>query len=677
MALDLAPVYALQERLTAAALAGTGLLAEDFRLRRALDAFAPLEAASPVFARVGQQVRALLAPDCADPAGGLLDALNLLDAVLCTQAVVRAPSPVQPVTLPQNQLSVPLQVPYSTLQPLLEALRSGRAQYVSEQHFAHPELFRDPRVRIAMVDALAAARSDLADRVQHWLCFGGETDTLLPLLKKGFDPKGGKGMARRVQVIDAIAGAAENDFYCAQLEQAEGEVRQALLFALRSAPQNADLLLALARTERGKAKKLARFSLSFMDSPEVWAFWKKELAKKPETVADMGCTAAPEASRMIAGQLLPRLEMVTRPMSKEEREEAGRMTPLVDALVGKSGPEICEVYRYAAQVARRIQSDPAYKKKADGIKVLESLDMHTVTSLFCTVLPEKLCTGLIANPAPDLLALAEELYLQYGSVWMGAYLIAGLLTLPADQAYLRLETALSRPEEPERPKGSLLLPAELTHLRRELAQSCGGDPDLQLARSRCAQLKGALRPLQWNRLKRCYELRLEVRSPVEEYRGDLSRPLLHPLDPRWVDLLCRLDEPLVENILVALIRPEDAAQCKQIGEVLYRQALECELPFQMGICIDALRLCGWPTCKGLGTRWVMRRGYLEKENVENLLHRLPGSAAEVAQEADRIYAMSIARTVELLRCSKSDFYALASQWHQRAAAEAEAAKQKT
>ena len=111
--------------------------------------------------------------------------------------------------------------------------------------------------------------------------------------------------------------------------------------------------------------------------------------------------------------------------------------------------------------------------------------------------------------------------------------------------------------------------------------------------------------------------------------------------------------------------------------MLYRQALECELPFQMGICIDALRLCGWPTCKGLGTRWVMRRGYLEKENVENLLHRLHGSAAEVAQEADRIYAMSIARTVELLRCSKSDFYARASQWHQRAAAEAEAAKQKT
>ena len=45
------PIYELRERLRAAAMAGTSLLSEDFRLKRACEAFRPLEKASPVFAK--------------------------------------------------------------------------------------------------------------------------------------------------------------------------------------------------------------------------------------------------------------------------------------------------------------------------------------------------------------------------------------------------------------------------------------------------------------------------------------------------------------------------------------------------------------------------------------------------------------------------------------------------
>ena len=50
--MDMKPLYDVKERLEHAAIAGTGLLGEDFRLRRSAEAMAPLAAASPVFAKI-------------------------------------------------------------------------------------------------------------------------------------------------------------------------------------------------------------------------------------------------------------------------------------------------------------------------------------------------------------------------------------------------------------------------------------------------------------------------------------------------------------------------------------------------------------------------------------------------------------------------------------------------
>ena len=44
--MDTEPIYELRDRLRAAGIAGTNLLSEDFRLKRAFEAFKPLETAS-------------------------------------------------------------------------------------------------------------------------------------------------------------------------------------------------------------------------------------------------------------------------------------------------------------------------------------------------------------------------------------------------------------------------------------------------------------------------------------------------------------------------------------------------------------------------------------------------------------------------------------------------------
>ena len=83
--MDLQPLVELKGRLENAAIAGVGLLGEDFRLKRAAEGLKPLAAASPVFAKIDQNLQSLLSAPAEERGGRLLDTLSLVDAVLYTQ----------------------------------------------------------------------------------------------------------------------------------------------------------------------------------------------------------------------------------------------------------------------------------------------------------------------------------------------------------------------------------------------------------------------------------------------------------------------------------------------------------------------------------------------------------------------------------------------------------------
>ena len=160
--MDLRPLYEVKERLERAAVAGTGLLGEDFRLKRALEGLAPLAAASPVFAKIHAGVEALLSAPPEQRGGALLDALALVDAVAYTQAAVGMPGALEP--LPPGTGTCQ-DASYSQLHPLLEALTGtggGRFNVVQETYENHPEYFSDYRVLPALVQGLGDSYWDLA-----------------------------------------------------------------------------------------------------------------------------------------------------------------------------------------------------------------------------------------------------------------------------------------------------------------------------------------------------------------------------------------------------------------------------------------------------------------------------------------------------------------------------------
>lgn len=92
--MNITPLYELSSRLRNCMIAGTNLVMEDFRLRRAVEDIKPYAKAAPVFAKLAELTGQLLEPDRDDREELLLDAITLLDALLCTQAMVRADEPV-------------------------------------------------------------------------------------------------------------------------------------------------------------------------------------------------------------------------------------------------------------------------------------------------------------------------------------------------------------------------------------------------------------------------------------------------------------------------------------------------------------------------------------------------------------------------------------------------------
>ena len=423
-------IYELQDRLRAACIAGTNLLSEDFRLRRVFEAFKPLKTASPVFAKVGELTEKLLSPDCQNRQGALLDTITLVDAVICTLGTVDVKGEVETagiINAEESAGSFIINAPYSTLKELLEALTTsggGHYGYVCDTHENHPELFRDYRVKYALVQALGASYAELADKVEQWMKEDNDK-TILPLLYKDFDPKGKKEMVRRVKVISTLAGAEANDFYVRMLEEAQKDVRLELIDALRHEPNNMSLLFDMSKTEKGKNKDKVFEVLAEIKNVEVYEYFKELAKKKPETVLKyLKNTTVDWSSELVAdicNMVTEKIDMIDSASDEEKVKISDTLQSIVRTIFGKGGADICECYRRLLakkekinQLLKKTWKKPQYDYEYDvfkrGVLNPNRYTYDTKELDIETALGKVLHHSLIANPDMDLQALAAELY---------------------------------------------------------------------------------------------------------------------------------------------------------------------------------------------------------------------------------------------------------------------------
>lgn len=591
-------IYELRDRLESAAVAGVGLLGEDFRLKRAVEQIAPLAKASPVFGRIYEMGCRLMESSQEERGCLLLDVLALVDAVLCTQGSLLKDGQWEPVEDLAGAGTVCTNIPYSKLAPVLDAFEGtggGRYALLRNAHKEDGQLFSDYRIRNLMVKALGDSYGELADMVMGWLKMEGSQ--VIPLLKQGFDPEGGQDMARRVRIVEEIAGAEENGFYLEILKTAGKPVREAAIKALRHDMGNEKALLDLVKSEKGNAKEAAYFSLACMEGEAACGYWKKMLDKNLEKgVTHLVNAPAPWASDLIADQIerwLDAYDLSKTPWKNLKNEDKGQLLLLMKGAERKHSPKLCALYRRLYEVAPQ-----------EAAKVLNA--------------------SLKWECHPNLRRTAQELYDAFGDVFLDSVFWADLLDDEPKQLFERFcgyvtmeedEGAGKKPPKKRDPAGILQV---LSHVRYE--ERLG---KYVVYREPFCQMAGQQEPV---------------------------KTLEHGLDLRWYECLLnnknRFDmkwkKPYYyyggrqngyDVMLEGLLRPDVEAVKEAYGKYYYWNA---RYRGTEAGDIRILKRCGWSDYRGLLTHVGKRDQSQMVYKVRQVLEELPLSNEEMAKELEEL-----------------------------------------
>lgn len=595
--MNLSVVYELRERLKTAAVAGTSLIQEDFRLKKAVEQMAPLSKASPVFARICQMAEKTIAPDCENRAEAVLDTLSLLDAVLCTQGGLLKEGEWKEIPRREGAEGIHVNVPYSQMAPVLEAFRgtgSGRYAVLRDTHEKNPEIFADFRVKNLMVKALGDSYADLADMAAGWL--KEEGPKINPLLKLGFDPEGKRDMARRVELISSISGGDENDFYAEMLPKASKEVKEALVHALRHRQDNEKLLLDLVKSEKGKVKEAALTSLAHMNGEGAVDFWKKQMDKNPAKainyLQNSRTTWASDLMALHLEQWLDVFEASGLTLKQLKNEDRQRLYDLWRGAQVKCSPRMCACYR---RVYRIIPRETA----------------------------ENLWSALAEEQPEDLCRTAEELYRDYGDDFLQSVFWIDLLTKSREEVYDRFSPYLET--------GNLL----------DAAKSMGGRKKDPMG------IYKVFMRVRYEEKEGGYVVYREAWESPVRFQTVVSR-LEAGIDPRWYSLLLnskdRFDSrfrKMVRNgfdngydaMMAGLFRPDAEELKAAYGKYFYQGA---RVRGTVAADVIMLKKCGWKDYKGLLSLTGKKNDHIATYEILQLLSELPMGSEALAEELDSL-----------------------------------------
>ena len=594
--MDLSVLYGLRDRLEAAAVAGVGLIGEDFRLKRAVEQMEPLAKASPVFKKIWQMGCGMLSADCEDRGGALLDTLGLVDAVLCTQGGLLKEGEWEPLQSGRGTGIAGGQIPYSRMAPVLEAFRGtggGRYGVLRDARKADRRLFSDYRIKGLMVRALGDSYGELADMAAEWLKEEGRE--IVPLLKQDFDPEGKQEMARRIQVMEAVMGSAENGFYVEVLKKAKKPVREAAIRALRHDQSNEKLLLDLVKSEKGNAREAAYFSLASMEGEEAAGYFRKQMDKNPgKWGAYLANSPVMWASDLIADHISRWLDTydVSDILWKDlKKEDQTTLLDLLNRAEGKGSPSMCACYERLYQVV--------------PWKVAEVLKNSLMRQ---------------DDPvSPELRQVAEDMYGAHGDAFLGCVFWAALMDDKPKPLFQRFGGYL-------KPEGS--------------AESTGkkGDP---------TEILEIFSHIKYEESLGRYVV---YRSAANGYTGytDPAKILENGLDLRWYEFLLENKNRFniqwkkaysyygghsnsFDAMLEGLFRPDIEAVKEAYGRYFYRNA---RYRGTEAADIRMLRLCGWTDYKGLLAHVGRKDTSQIIYKVRQVLEQLPMTNEEMAAELE-------------------------------------------
>ncbi len=247
-------------------IAGSTLASEDFRLKKLLPQMKKAGEGVQIFARVADGMEKVIEAGPESVSEKLLELGTIINAILYTQGQTGFEGAVAEVDT--AGLSFPTSVPFRRLKPLIDALTekgSGRLEIVRD---AFGEgIINDIRLINPLISALEDNFPEIAVLALDILEKYGAA--IVPVLKSGFDFKGGKGHSRRIELISRLKAGEEKEFYLEAAEKGDTEVKVSAVKALKDLPECQPVLLELMRDKKKAIKEACLFSLAHFDTEKA------------------------------------------------------------------------------------------------------------------------------------------------------------------------------------------------------------------------------------------------------------------------------------------------------------------------------------------------------------------------------------------------------------------------
>lgn len=285
--MNTAPFYELHDRLYDCASAGCASIAEDFRLKRAVEGMAPLAEANKTFARLRDMCARLFTEP--EPALLLADCIALADALAVAQGHYANAEDSRPGNLEYN-VECNMEAGWRSVRSLWAAILT-KSPHLKKLDPHEYRLLGDPRILEQFICASGEKGENISAFAREMCAAYGES--IVPLLKKSLDMSDEKASGVQIDYIADTVGSAENDWYLslAENEKAPQNVRIKAIQALGRDSGNASRLLDFCRTEKGKVKTAALLETARLDPPGFDDILTKLTAKYKDSCLPIICAS--------------------------------------------------------------------------------------------------------------------------------------------------------------------------------------------------------------------------------------------------------------------------------------------------------------------------------------------------------------------------------------------------
>ncbi len=244
------------------AIAGSSLAIGDFRLKRFIEPLKKAGEKAAVFAKIATAVESLIKSTEKDSAENLLMLATLIHAVLYTQGETSVKGEFTDL-IPDDMGILTPQTLTRILNPLIEALTttgSGRFEIIKDAN--EKGLFKDLRLINPALNALNDSYGEIGDYVANKVLpiYG---KSVLKKIQDGFNLKGGRGDARRLEAIHKICGEEAWDLYVEAAEKGSKDVRLSAIKCLESVGKKSDKALPILINQvKSKSKEVRKAAYS-------------------------------------------------------------------------------------------------------------------------------------------------------------------------------------------------------------------------------------------------------------------------------------------------------------------------------------------------------------------------------------------------------------------------------